>query len=107
MFNRHPPSDRLRDRARARLYALAGPAVRSSWELYKSVGAIGPHSAAGRRFGALGEGSIVCFPFDTLMNTESIHIGAGTMIAGHVALSAGWGPGHAGIAPRIVVIGDR
>jgi acetyltransferase-like isoleucine patch superfamily enzyme len=107
MFNREWAPQRFRDRVRARLYALGGPLVRSSWGLYKSVGAIGPHSAAGRRFGALGEGSIVCFPFDTLMNPESIHIGEGTMISGHVALSAGWGPDHPGIAPRIVVIGDR
>ncbi|MBX7068084.1 MAG: acyltransferase [Microthrixaceae bacterium] len=107
MFNRETTPRRRRDRVRSTLYALAGPAVRSSWELYKSLGAIGPNSAAGRRFGSLGEGSIVCFPYDTIMNEGSIHIGARTMISGHVALSAGWGPGHQGISDRIVVIGDR
>ncbi|MFN8051179.1 MAG: acyltransferase [Acidimicrobiales bacterium] len=107
MFNHEYAPSRLRDRLRTRAYALGGPLVRRSWELYKSVGAIGPHSAAGRRFGSLGEGSIVCFPYDTMMNVDSIHIGAGTMISGHVALSAGWGPNHPGISPRIVVIGDR
>lgn len=107
MFNPETRPLRRRDRLRSKFYDLAGPAVRRSWELYKSLGAIGPHSAAGRAFGSLGEGSIVCFPYDTIMNEGSIHIGSGTMISGHVALSAGWGPGHEGISDRIVVIGDR
>lgn len=107
MFNRETIPQRRRDRLRSKFYDVAGPAVRWSWDLYKSLGAIGPHSAAGRRFGSLGEGSIVCFPYDTIMNEASIHIGAGTMISGHVAMSAGWGPGHEGISDRIVVIGDR
>ena len=107
MFNRELIPQRRRDRVRSKFYDVAGPAVRWSWDLYKSLGAIGPNSAAGRAFGSLGEGSIVCFPYDTLMNTDSIHIGSGTMISGHVALSAGWGPNHPGISPRIVVIGDR
>lgn len=107
MFNRELQPRRRRDRLRAALYAIAGPLVRSSWELYKSLGAIGPNSAAGRRFGSLGAGSIVCFPSDGVMNPGSIHIGEGTMISGHVALSAGWGPDHAGLGDRVVVIGDR
>jgi len=107
MFNRELIPQRRRDRVRSKFYDVAGPAVRWSWDLYKSLGAIGPNSAAGRAFGSLGEGSIVCFPYDTLMNTDSIHIGSGTMISGHVALSAGWGPNHPSISPRIVVIGDR
>jgi acetyltransferase-like isoleucine patch superfamily enzyme len=101
------PARPVRDRLKGALYRLGGPVVRSSWELYKSIGAIGPNSAAGRRFGSLGEGSIVCFPYDTVMNPESIHIGAGTMISGHVAMSAGWGPNHDGLHERVVVIGDR
>jgi acetyltransferase-like isoleucine patch superfamily enzyme len=101
------PARPVRDRLKGALYRAAGPFVRSSWELYKSVGAIGPNSAAGRRFGSLGAGSIVCFPYDTVMNPQAIHIGSATMISGHVALSAGWGPHHEGLGNRIVVIGDR
>src|SRR3954463_1442015 len=96
------PQRPVRDRLRGLLYAAGGPVVRGSWDLYKSVGAIGPNSAAGRRFGALGEGSIVCFPYDTVMNPGSIHIGSGTMISGHVALSAGWGPTDDDLGSRIV-----
>lgn len=107
MFTHEPMVGRWRDHIRSTAYRLAGPLVRSSWELYKSVGAIGPNSVAGKQFGSLGEGSIVCFPYDTLMNTQSIHIGANTMISGHVALSAGWGPVHHGLHERVVVIGDR
>lgn len=107
MFNRAPATRRLRDRARGLVHLALGPAVRASWETYKSIGAIGPHSAAGRRFGSMGEGSIVCFPYDTLMNVGSIHIGAGTMVSGRGALSAGWGPGHVGLGDRVLVIGDR
>jgi len=106
MFN-HEYTNRRRDRLRSALYLAAGPAVRWSWELYKSLGAIGPDSAAGKRFGSLGPGSIVCFPYDTMMNTQAIHIGASTMISGHAALSAGWGPNHVGLGERVVVIGDR
>lgn len=107
MFDRDQAASRPGDRLRGVAYALLGPAVRRSWELYTSLGAIGPDSAAGRRFGSFGPGSIVGFPFDTIMNEGSIHIGAATMVAGHVVLSAGWGPGHAGLHDRVVVIGDR
>ncbi|MCO5312951.1 MAG: acyltransferase [Microthrixaceae bacterium] len=98
---------RLRQRARKAIYAAAGPVVRWTWDTYKSMGAIGPNSKAGRAFGSLGEGSIVCFPYDTIMNPQAIHIGSGTMISGHGVLSAGWGPNHPGLSDRVVVIGDR
>lgn len=97
----------VRQRLRGSFYAAAGPAVRWSWETYKSIGAIGPNSARGREFGSFGPGSIFCFPYDTIMNPQAIHIGRDTMISGHGAISAGWGPNHAGLADRVVVIGDR
>lgn len=97
----------LRQRTRKVLYSALGPVVRKSWETYKSLGAIGPNSKAGREFGSLGAGSIFCFPYDTIMNPQAIHIGRDTMISGHAAISAGWGPNHPGLAERVVVIGDR
>ena len=100
-----PPT--ARDRVKIQLHRALGPVVRWTWDMARSVGGIGPNSAAGQQFGTMGEGSIVCFPSDTLMNPQSIHIGSSTMIASHVALAAGWGPNHPGLDPRIVVIGDR
>ncbi len=107
MFNRENAPRRRTDRVRGAVYAALGPVVRASWAAYKSLGAIGPDSAAGRRFGSFGRGSIVGFPYDTIMNEQSIHIGADTMISGHVVLSAGWGPNHRGLHDRVIVIGDR
>ena len=107
MFRHEYQRPTLRDRLRSSVHRAAGPAIRWTWDQCRAMGGIGPDSAAGRRFGSMGEGSIVCFPNDTLMNPGSIHLGSSTMIAAHVALAAGWGPNHPGLGPRIVVIGDR
>lgn len=69
--------------------------------------AIGPDTRRGRRFGAFGEGSVICFPADTIMNERYIRIGAGTMIGPGVALSAGMMPGQRCFRDPTVVIGDR
>ncbi|MEZ5322619.1 MAG: acyltransferase [Microthrixaceae bacterium] len=107
MFNRDLTRRGPLDHLRSAAYSVAGPWVRRGWELFKSVGAIGPDSPEGRRFGSFGRGSIVCFPHETLLNVGSIHIGRDTMVSGRCALSAGWGPDHAGLGPRVLVIGDR
>jgi acetyltransferase-like isoleucine patch superfamily enzyme len=86
---------------------MAGEVVRWSWEQVVSVGAIGPRARVAKRFGTFGAGSIICFPSQTIVNEQCIHIGAGTTIAPDVALSAGWGPGHVGLPDRVVGIGDR
>jgi acetyltransferase-like isoleucine patch superfamily enzyme len=92
---------------RAALFAAGGPAVRSAWELVGRIGSIGPHSAAGRRFGKFGEGSIICFPAATIFNERYIHIGAGTLLGPHLTLSAGMVPGQQCISDPVVRIGDR
>jgi acetyltransferase-like isoleucine patch superfamily enzyme len=86
---------------------VGGEAVRWAWERVLSVGAIGPRSRVARRFGAFGEGSVICFPSQTLVNEQAIHLGRDTVIAPHVALSAGWGPNQADLPERVVAIGDR
>lgn len=68
---------------------------------------IGPDSVRGRRFGRFGRGSIVCFPWVTVMNEQYIHIGSNTMIGPHVALSAGMVPGQECVTDPVVSIGDR
>lgn len=86
---------------------LTGEAVRRLHETASSWAAIGPRSARGRRFGAFGEGSVICFPPTTIMNERYIRIGSGTMIGQHVALSAGMIPGQTCLTDPVVSIGDR
>ena len=42
--------------------------VRRVWSWATTVAAIGPHDRAGRMFGAFGDGSIICFPPNTIFN---------------------------------------
>ena len=86
---------------------MAGKRVRRVWAWVCRVGAIGPHDATGRQFGRFGEGSIICFPPNTIYNERYIHIGAGTMIGPQVTLSAGMMPGQVCLTDPVVRIGDR
>ncbi len=64
-------------------------------------------TAAGRRFGAFGPGSLMAFPAGTVFGERWIGIGDGTMIAEQVTLSAGMMPGH-DLGPDLVLrVGDR
>jgi acetyltransferase-like isoleucine patch superfamily enzyme len=76
-------------------------------ELARRFGAIGPATTRGRRFGAFGEGSIICFPPTALLNEQYIRIGAHTMIGSHISLSAGMVPGQVCVTDPVVSIGDR
>ena len=73
----------------------------------RHLGAIGPRTRRGRRFGAFGAGSVICFPPTALVNERYIHIGAGTVIGPHVTLSAGMVPGQQCVTDPVVSIGDR
>jgi acetyltransferase-like isoleucine patch superfamily enzyme len=95
------------DRVRGRGKLLAGEAVRWMWEGAVELGAIGPDSRRGRRFGSFGERSVICFPATALVNERFVHIGSGTIIGPYVSLSAGMVPGQACLRERTVVIGDR
>ncbi|MFM8266479.1 MAG: acyltransferase [Ilumatobacteraceae bacterium] len=94
-------------RLRSRLGAAAGESVRSMWSWARLAAAIGPDSAAGRRFGRFGTGSIICFPPNTIFGERYIHIGEGTMIGPDVTLSAGMVPGQECLSDPVVRIGDR
>ncbi len=50
---------------------------------------------------------MICFPTQTVVNPQCIHLGVDTIIAPDVTLSAGWGPGQEGLPDRVVAIGDR
>jgi acetyltransferase-like isoleucine patch superfamily enzyme len=95
------------DRVRGRIKRAAGEVVRFGWSGLAELGAIGPDSRAGRRFGRFGQGSVICFPPNALFNERYIHIGAGTMIGPGVTLSAGMVPGQVCVTDPVVRIGDR
>ncbi|MEZ5272011.1 MAG: acyltransferase [Ilumatobacteraceae bacterium] len=97
----------MRHRARAAWSRAAGTVVRRAWSWASTVAAIGPHDRAGRKFGAFGEGSIICFPPNTIFNERYIHIGAGAMLGPQITLSAGMVPGQACLSDPVVRIGDR
>jgi acetyltransferase-like isoleucine patch superfamily enzyme len=95
------------DRTRGALKRAGGELVRWAWTGVVELGAIGPDSRQGRRFGAFGPGSVICFPPTALVNERYIRIGAGTMIGPHVSLSAGMVPGQECVSDPVVRIGDR
>ncbi len=90
-----------------RRHDLAGVAIRRAWETIGRWGAIGPNSSTGRGFGAFGQGSIICFPTNTIFNERYIHIGEGTMIGPQSTLSAGMVPGQVCLSDPVIRIGDR
>jgi len=92
---------------RGRMMVRVGDAVAWCWERLSVIASVGPKSRRGRRFGAFGEGSIICFPATSLMNERFIEIGENTMIGPHVALSAGMAPGQECLSQPVVRIGDR
>lgn len=87
--------------------ARVGDAFAWCWDRLSVIASVGPKSRRGRRFGAFGEGSIICFPTTSLMNERFIEIGENTMIGPHVALSAGMAPGQECLSQPVVRIGDR
>ena len=102
-----PPPPGRRARARGRLQRASGEAVRWVWDRSVELGAIGPDTGAGRRFGRFGDRSVICFPPGTLFNERYIHIGSQTMIGPDVSLSAGMVPGQQCVTDPVVRIGDR
>jgi len=101
-----PPARGL-GRVRGPLQRAAGEVVRWSWDRAIEVGAIGPATRIGRRFGRFGERSVICFPPGTIFNERYIQIGTGTMIGPYVTLSAGMVPGQQCVTDPVVRIGDR
>lgn len=95
------------ERLRRAAIGLAGEATHRAWAGLSNAAMIGPTTRRGRRFGAFGEQSAICFPPAAILNERYIHIGTGTIIGAHATLSAGMAPGQ--VCPRdpVVRIGDR
>jgi len=81
--------------------------VHRAWEQVVELGAIGPATARGRRFGSFGEGSVICFPPAAIVNERYIRIGSGSVLGPNVTLSAGMIPGQQCVSDPVVRIGDR
>jgi acetyltransferase-like isoleucine patch superfamily enzyme len=107
VFHQRTFPDTARIRVIGGAKRLVGELIHRTYETATAWAAIGPDTPRGRRFGAFGEGSVICFPTTTIMNERYIHIGAGTMIGPHVALSAGMVPGQECVSDPVVRIGDR
>jgi acetyltransferase-like isoleucine patch superfamily enzyme len=107
VLRRDPIPDTRGARLAAALKRGAGDVVLWGWDAVREVGAIGPRSRRGRRFGAFGDRSVICFPATALVNERYIHIGSGTVIGPHVTLSAGMVPGQQCLTDPVVRIGDR
>jgi acetyltransferase-like isoleucine patch superfamily enzyme len=107
VIDREPLDASVGNRLRSDAITAASELVRWSWHHARELGAIGARARIARRFGSFGEGSIITFPYETLVNVERIHIGTQTMIARYVSLTAGWFPGQDDLPDRVLGIGDR
>jgi len=104
---REQPADTFVNRAVAAAMGGMGEVVHAARRVAIEAGAIGPATRRGRRFGAIGDGSVICFPAASIFNERYIEIGAGTLIGPHVTLSVGMAPGQEMLSPSVVRIGDR
>lgn len=84
-----------------------GEVVHAVHRLTLEAGAIGPTTRRGRRFGAMGDGTVICFPAASIFNEQHIEIGADTLIGQFATLSVGMAPGQEMLSPYVVRIGDR
>jgi acetyltransferase-like isoleucine patch superfamily enzyme len=107
VFTRPDPPDTPWHRTLGTVKRAFGEVIHLTWETAGAWAAIGPGTRRGRRFGAFGDGSVICFPPNTIMNERYIHIGCGTMIGPSITLSAGMVPGQRCVTDPVVSIGDR
>lgn len=107
MLERPPVPATRRQRIKTALKRAAGDVVIRGWETAVELGAIGPDTRRGRRFGALGPDSVICFPPNALFNEQYIRIGSGTLFGPQVTLSAGMVPGQTMVSDTVIRVGDR
>lgn len=107
MFERPPTPDTVVQRLRTGVKRAAGEAVIRAWEAAVELGAIGPDTRRGRRFGSFGQNSVICFPQNTIFNEHYIHVGSGTMFGPQATLSAGMVPGQQMVSDTVISVGDR
>lgn len=99
--------DTLVERLRVGIRRAAGELLIRGWETVIELGAIGPDTRRGKRFGAMGADSVICFPVNTIFNEQYIQIGSGTMFGPQATLSAGMVPGQTMVSDPVISVGDR
>jgi carbonic anhydrase/acetyltransferase-like protein (isoleucine patch superfamily) len=107
VLSRPPVPDTFVQRCRTSVKRAAGEAVIRTWEAAVELGAIGPDTRRGRRFGRFGPDSVICFPPNAIFNEQYIHIGAGTLFGPQITLSAGMVPGQLMVSDPVISVGDR
>jgi carbonic anhydrase/acetyltransferase-like protein (isoleucine patch superfamily) len=107
VLDRPPLDDGLVQRLRTGAKRALGEGVIRAWEAAVELGAIGPDTRRGKRFGHIGAGSVICFPPNAIFNERYIHIGAGTMFGPQITLSAGMVPGQRMVSDPVISVGDR
>jgi acetyltransferase-like isoleucine patch superfamily enzyme len=107
VLHRSAVPDTVRQRVLTAAKRAAGEAVIRGWEMAIELGAIGPDTRRGKRFGAIGSGSIICFPPNALFNEQYIRIGTDTMFGPQVTLSAGMVPGQEMVSDTVISVGNR
>ena len=85
----------------------AGEGVHLLRDAVVELGAIGPDTRRGRRFAAMGAGSVICYPPNALFNEHYIRIGEGTLFGPQITLSAGMVPGQRMVSDTVISVGDR
>jgi serine acetyltransferase len=90
-----------------RYHEVAWRLVHHAWRSMQQAGEITADTPAGRRFAAFGAGSTISFPAGSVYGEKWIEIGAGTMIASQVTLSAGMLPGQDLGEVPVLRVGDR
>ena len=86
---------------------LVGGIVRTTSEMFTRLAVIGPKDIRAKRFGEFGSGSSISWPTGSGFGEKWIWIGEDVLIAAHVTLSAGMGPGQEMLTTPVVRIGDR
>jgi acetyltransferase-like isoleucine patch superfamily enzyme len=104
---RERPDDTGLNRVRGAITRAIGDVVQAGYRVATEAAAIGPTTRRGRRFGAFGRESAICFPPAAIVNEHYIRIGSATIIGPHVTLSVGMAPGQVMTQPTVVSIGDR
>jgi acetyltransferase-like isoleucine patch superfamily enzyme len=107
VFERPPLGNGPLQRVRTSIKRAVGEGVIRAWETAIELGAIGPDTRRGKRFGHFGAGSVICFPPNALFNEQYISIGAGTMFGPQITLSAGMVPGQQMVSNPVISVGDR
>ena len=107
MLERDAVPDTLLRRGLTGLKRAAGEGVHLVRDAAVELGAIGPDTRRGKRFGRMGSGSVICFPPNTIFNEQYIHVGEGTLFGPQITLSAGMIPGQQMVSDPVISVGDR